>query len=97
MKSGLVYNNLAWEHRHPPRPPFARGLCELDVGLGQLHRVAGRLDVLAQVQRRAHREELRQRALQGLLLKAESGLRNDYEIYWLKYRLKDTAARLDKK
>jgi alkyl sulfatase BDS1-like metallo-beta-lactamase superfamily hydrolase len=39
--------------------------------------------------------QLRQRALQVLLLKAESGLRNDYEIYWLKYRLADTAARLE--
>ena len=39
--------------------------------------------------------QLRQRALEVLLLKAESGLRNDYEIYWLKYRLADTAARLE--
>ena len=41
--------------------------------------------------------ELRQGALETLLAKAESGLKNDYEIYWLKYRLADTAARLEGK
>jgi hypothetical protein len=33
---------------------------------------------------------LRQKALQILIARAESGLRNDYEIYWLKARLADT-------
>ncbi len=36
----------------------------------------------------------RQSALQLLLARAESGLKNDYEIYWLKYRLNDTKERL---
>lgn len=39
--------------------------------------------------------QLRQQALEALLVNAENGLRNDYEIYWLKYRLADTAARLE--
>ena len=38
--------------------------------------------------------ELRQQALQSLMHKAENGLRNDYEIYWLKARLADTENRL---
>ena len=38
---------------------------------------------------------LRQQALQRLMEKAGAGTRNDYEIYWLKYRLADTAARLE--
>jgi alkyl sulfatase BDS1-like metallo-beta-lactamase superfamily hydrolase len=38
---------------------------------------------------------LRQQALETLLEAAEAGLRNDYEIYWLQYRMKDTAARLE--
>jgi len=38
--------------------------------------------------------QLRQRALGALLVAAESGLRNDYEIYWLQSRLADTAQRL---
>jgi alkyl sulfatase BDS1-like metallo-beta-lactamase superfamily hydrolase len=33
---------------------------------------------------------LRQKALQILIARAESGLRNDYETYWLKSRLADT-------
>ena len=37
---------------------------------------------------------LRQEALQMLLTQAESGLRNDYEIYWLKSRLADTGQRI---
>jgi alkyl sulfatase BDS1-like metallo-beta-lactamase superfamily hydrolase len=37
---------------------------------------------------------LRKQALEVLLVQAENGLRNDYEIYWLQYRLTDTAARL---
>jgi len=28
------------------------------------------------------------------MVPAENGLKNDYEIYWLKFRLADTAARL---
>ena len=36
---------------------------------------------------------LRQEALQMLLTDAENGLRNDYEMYWLKARLADTEAR----
>jgi alkyl sulfatase BDS1-like metallo-beta-lactamase superfamily hydrolase len=45
----------------------------------------------------ANREalSLRQQALERLLARAESGYRNDYEIYWLKSRLEDTASRLD--
>jgi alkyl sulfatase BDS1-like metallo-beta-lactamase superfamily hydrolase len=38
--------------------------------------------------------ELRQQTLQALMVQAENGLENDYEIYWLKSRLADTAARL---
>ncbi len=38
--------------------------------------------------------ELRQQALQTLLLAAEAGVRNDYEIYWLQSRLVDTQDRL---
>jgi len=38
--------------------------------------------------------KLREQALQRLMEMAEAGTRNDYEIYWLKYRLKDTQDRL---
>ena len=38
--------------------------------------------------------ELRQEALAALMARAENGLRNDYEMYWLKARLADTASRL---
>ena len=38
--------------------------------------------------------ELRLQALQVLRERAENGLKNDYEIYWLKYRLADTEAQL---
>jgi alkyl sulfatase BDS1-like metallo-beta-lactamase superfamily hydrolase len=38
--------------------------------------------------------ELRRQTLQALMVQAENGLENDYEIYWLKSRLADTAARL---
>jgi alkyl sulfatase BDS1-like metallo-beta-lactamase superfamily hydrolase len=38
---------------------------------------------------------LRQQALEFLVDSAEKGLRNDYEIYWLQYRLADTASRLE--
>jgi alkyl sulfatase BDS1-like metallo-beta-lactamase superfamily hydrolase len=38
---------------------------------------------------------LRQQALTALMENAENGLRNDYEIYWLKARLTDTQSRLD--
>jgi len=37
---------------------------------------------------------MRLEALETLLVAAENGLRNDYEIYWLQYRLKDTTDRL---
>lgn len=37
---------------------------------------------------------LRRQTLEVLLDNAENGLKNDYEIYWLQYRLKDTDARL---
>jgi len=37
---------------------------------------------------------LRQQALESLLASAEAGVRNDYEIYWLKARLADTRERL---
>ncbi|MFT4614091.1 MAG: alkyl sulfatase BDS1-like metallo-beta-lactamase superfamily hydrolase [Bacteroidia bacterium] len=37
---------------------------------------------------------LRQQALETLLVNAENGLKNDYEIYWLQLRLADTASRL---
>ena len=37
---------------------------------------------------------LRQGALQLMMTQAENGLRNDYEIYWLKARLADTEAQL---
>lgn len=37
---------------------------------------------------------LRQQALEVLLDAAKNGLRNDYEIYWLQYRLADTAQKL---
>ncbi len=36
---------------------------------------------------------LREQALLRLMAQAEAGTRNDYEIYWLKYRLADTRAR----
>jgi alkyl sulfatase BDS1-like metallo-beta-lactamase superfamily hydrolase len=39
--------------------------------------------------------EQRLQALVALVDAAEHGLRNDYEIYWLKARLADTAARLE--
>ena len=39
--------------------------------------------------------KLREQALQRLMEIAEAGTRNDYEIYWLKYRLKDTQDRLE--
>jgi hypothetical protein len=39
--------------------------------------------------------EVRQQALNRLMAKAESGVRNDYEIYWLKSRLADTAIALE--
>lgn len=44
-----------------------------------------------------NREALQQRqqALALLLEAAENGLRNDYEIYWLRSRMADTAARLE--
>jgi Tfp pilus assembly protein PilF len=38
---------------------------------------------------------LRQEALSLLMERAEAGIKNDYEIYWLKYRLADTQSRLD--
>jgi alkyl sulfatase BDS1-like metallo-beta-lactamase superfamily hydrolase len=38
---------------------------------------------------------LRRQALEILLVEAENGLRNDYEIYWLQYRLADTDSRLE--
>ena len=38
--------------------------------------------------------KLREQALQSLMEAAEAGTRNDYEIYWLQYRLDDTRARL---
>ena len=38
---------------------------------------------------------LRRQALNVLLVQAENGLRNDYEIYWLQHRLADTEARLN--
>ena len=38
--------------------------------------------------------ELRLQALQELQQRAEDGLKNDYEIYWLKYRLADTEVQL---
>jgi alkyl sulfatase BDS1-like metallo-beta-lactamase superfamily hydrolase len=38
---------------------------------------------------------LRRQALNVLLVQAENGLKNDYEIYWLQHRLSDTEARLN--
>jgi alkyl sulfatase BDS1-like metallo-beta-lactamase superfamily hydrolase len=38
---------------------------------------------------------LQQQALQALLERAENGLRNDYEIYWLKSQMTDTQQNLD--
>ncbi|GAB5453729.1 MAG: alkyl/aryl-sulfatase [Halioglobus sp.] len=38
--------------------------------------------------------QIRKQALQLLLENAHNGLKNDYEIYWLQYRLTDTARRL---
>ena len=38
---------------------------------------------------------LRQQTLEALMLDARNGLKNDYEIYWLKSRLADTAAQLE--
>lgn len=45
----------------------------------------------------ANREALllRQETLEVLMQSAENGLRNDYEIYWLKARLADTRGRLE--
>lgn len=37
---------------------------------------------------------LRKQALENLMVLAEAGMRNDYEIYWLQSRLADTEARL---
>jgi alkyl sulfatase BDS1-like metallo-beta-lactamase superfamily hydrolase len=39
--------------------------------------------------------EMRRQALEVLMVEAKNGLKNDYEIYWLKYRLADTDARLE--
>lgn len=39
--------------------------------------------------------EVRKTALTHLLDEAENGLKNSYEIYWLKYRLRDVEARLN--
>lgn len=39
--------------------------------------------------------KMRQRALEALMTLAEAGEKNDYEIYWLKSRLADTATRLE--
>ncbi|RZV40696.1 MAG: MBL fold metallo-hydrolase [Acidimicrobiales bacterium] len=39
--------------------------------------------------------DVRKTALSQLLAAAESGDKNSYEIYWLKYRLRDTQAKLD--
>jgi alkyl sulfatase BDS1-like metallo-beta-lactamase superfamily hydrolase len=39
--------------------------------------------------------DLRRKALLALMAAAEAGEKNDYEIYWLKYRLADTATRLE--
>jgi alkyl sulfatase BDS1-like metallo-beta-lactamase superfamily hydrolase len=38
---------------------------------------------------------LQQQALQELLVRAENGLRNDYEIYWLNAQLEDTEQKLN--
>ena len=38
---------------------------------------------------------MRRQALEVLMVEAENGLKNDYEIYWLKYRMADTDARLE--
>lgn len=38
---------------------------------------------------------MRREALEVLMVEAENGLKNDYEIYWLKYRMADTDARLE--
>ena len=51
--------------------------------------------VLAAEPTRRDALEQRLRALAALMDAAEHGLRNDYEIYWLKARLADTAARLE--
>ena len=37
----------------------------------------------------------RKAALQSLLVKAQSGDQNSYEIYWLNYRIRETQSRLD--
>ena len=37
---------------------------------------------------------LQEQALEELLARAENGLRNDYEIYWLQAQLEDTRQRL---
>jgi len=39
--------------------------------------------------------ELRQQGLAALMEAAQEGFRNDYEIYWLQFRMADTAARLE--
>jgi alkyl sulfatase BDS1-like metallo-beta-lactamase superfamily hydrolase len=39
--------------------------------------------------------ELRRQALEVLVVQAENGLKNDYEIYWLQHRLSDTESRLE--
>ena len=38
--------------------------------------------------------KLRLEVLNALLVSAENGLKNDYEIYWLQYRIRDTHERL---
>ena len=38
---------------------------------------------------------LQQQALDELLVRAENGLRNDYEIYWLNAQLEDTEQKLN--
>ena len=38
---------------------------------------------------------MRERALQQLLDAAKAGLNNSYEVDWLEYRLRDTAARME--
>lgn len=39
--------------------------------------------------------KVRKAALEALLLEAETGLKNSYEIYWLRYRIRDVDERLE--
>lgn len=69
----------------------ARAHAENGAPLKALHLTGIVLDVDESHQAALEAQKL---ALNSLLYDAENGLKNSYEIYWLKYRLRDTEAKL---